>query len=128
MRHLVDVSRKRKTTCLQILFSRWQEQEALIDALMSKNRPVEGDFLPHVCEVEFNDLKQILDKNTTISVFMNPAFLVSDDEISSLRESEEKLKTQQTEASRRENVLVMRLTAKEQEMQDYVVMLHLTCV
>ena len=122
------MSRKRKTTCLQILFSRWQEQEALIDALMSKNRPVEGDFLPHVCEVEFNDLKQILDKNTTISVFMNPAFLVSDDEISSLRESEEKLKTQQTEASRRENVLVMRLTAKEQEMQDYVVMLHLTCV
>ena len=46
-----------------------------------------------------------------------------DDEISILRESEEKLKTQQTEASRRENVLVMRLAAKEQEMQEYVVII-----
>jgi len=38
----------------------------------------------------------------------------------SLRESEEKLKHQQLEANRRENVLVMRLTTKEQEMQDYL--------
>ena len=40
----------------------------------------------------------------------------------SLRESEEKLKHQQLEANRRENVLVMRLTTKEQEMQDYLVL------
>ncbi|XP_064489169.1 pre-mRNA-splicing regulator WTAP-like [Ornithodoros turicata] len=40
-------------------------------------------------------------------------------ELVSLRESEEKLKQQQLEASRRENVLVMRLTTKEQEMQEY---------
>lgn len=39
-------------------------------------------------------------------------------ELVSLRESEEKLKQQQVEASRRENVLVMRLTTKEQEMQE----------
>ena len=39
----------------------------------------------------------------------------------SLRESEEKLKQQQLEANRRENVLVMRLTTKEQELQDYLV-------
>lgn len=39
----------------------------------------------------------------------------------SLRESEEKLKQQQLEANRRENVLVMRLTTKEQEMQEYLV-------
>ncbi|CAG2107337.1 unnamed protein product [Medioppia subpectinata] len=38
----------------------------------------------------------------------------------SLRESEEKLKQQQLEANRRENVLVMRLTTKEQEMQEYL--------
>ncbi|RWS31277.1 pre-mRNA-splicing regulator WTAP-like protein [Leptotrombidium deliense] len=38
----------------------------------------------------------------------------------SLRESEEKLKQQQLEATRRENILVMRLTTKEQEMQDFV--------
>jgi hypothetical protein len=39
----------------------------------------------------------------------------------SLRESEEKLKQQQLEANRRENILVMRLTTKEQEMQEYLV-------
>ena len=44
-----------------------------------------------------------------------------DDELVSLRESEEKLKQQQIEATRKENVLVMRLTTKEQEMQDYAV-------
>lgn len=38
----------------------------------------------------------------------------------SLRESEEKLKQQQLEANRRENILVMRLTTKEQEMQEYL--------
>lgn len=34
--------------------------------------------------------------------------------------SEDRLRQQQQEASRRENVLVMRLTAKEQEVQDYL--------
>lgn len=42
----------------------------------------------------------------------------SSQELVSLRESEEKLKQQQLEATRRENVLVMRLTTKEQEMQE----------
>lgn len=47
-------------------------------------------------------------------------------ELVSLRESEEKMKQQQSEATRRENVLVMRLTTKEQEMQEYAVgSLHL---
>ncbi|XP_077541620.1 pre-mRNA-splicing regulator WTAP-like isoform X2 [Haemaphysalis longicornis] len=41
-----------------------------------------------------------------------------EEELVSLRESEEKLKQQQLEATRRENVLVMRLTTKEQEMQE----------
>jgi len=40
-------------------------------------------------------------------------------ELISLRETEERLKQQQLEATRRENVLVMRLTTKEQEMQEY---------
>lgn len=39
----------------------------------------------------------------------------------------EKLKLQQTEAARRENVLVMRLASKEQEMQDYLVSLFGFC-
>ena len=36
-------------------------------------------------------------------------------------EEQEKVKQQQIEATRRENVLVMRLTTKEQEMQEYMV-------
>ncbi|XP_054718104.1 pre-mRNA-splicing regulator WTAP-like [Uloborus diversus] len=40
-------------------------------------------------------------------------------ELLSLRESEEKMKLQQLETARRENILVMRLTTKEQEMQEY---------
>ncbi|OXA50635.1 Pre-mRNA-splicing regulator WTAP [Folsomia candida] len=41
-----------------------------------------------------------------------------------LKESEEKFRAQQVESSRRENVLVMRLTTKEHEMQDYIAQLN----
>ena len=47
--------------------------------------------------------------------------MIAAEELGSLRESEEKLKQQQQEATQRENMLVMRLSAKEQELQDYVV-------
>ena len=56
-----------------------------------------------------------------IKSLLTKVLFCAEDEISTLRESEEKLKIQQTEANRRENVLVMRLAAKEQEMQEYVV-------
>uniref|UniRef100_A0A2K5I0Y6 Pre-mRNA-splicing regulator WTAP n=1 Tax=Colobus angolensis palliatus TaxID=336983 RepID=A0A2K5I0Y6_COLAP len=39
-------------------------------------------------------------------------------DVTSLTESEEKLKQQQQESARRENILVMRLTTKEQQMQE----------
>jgi len=41
-----------------------------------------------------------------------------------LKDGEERLEGQQLEASRKENVLVMRLTTKEQEIQDYVAQLN----
>lgn len=44
-----------------------------------------------------------------------------------LRESEEKLKQQQQEAARRENILVMRLATKEQEMQECTVSMVMWC-
>ena len=44
------------------------------------------------------------------------------------KDLEEKLKLQQQESARRENVLVMRLTAKEQEMQDLLVCIKFTFV
>lgn len=40
---------------------------------------------------------------------------------SGLKENEEKLKTQVTELSMRERVLMRRLAAKEQDMQEYAV-------
>ncbi|XP_014679101.1 PREDICTED: pre-mRNA-splicing regulator WTAP-like, partial [Priapulus caudatus] len=47
------------------------------------------------------------------------ATTIDSDEIAVLRESEEKLRQQQIESTRRENLLVMRLTTKEQELQEY---------
>lgn len=46
-------------------------------------------------------------------------------DVTGLKESEEKLKQQQQESARRENILVMRLATKEQEMQECTVSLLL---
>ncbi|KAK7132957.1 hypothetical protein R3I94_014996 [Phoxinus phoxinus] len=43
---------------------------------------------------------------------------LNSNDVTGLKESEEKLKQQQQESARRENILVMRLATKEQEMQD----------
>lgn len=48
-------------------------------------------------------------------------FFFSANDVTGLRESEEKLKQQQQESARRENILVMRLATKEQEMQECTV-------
>uniref|UniRef100_A0A8D2GXU9 Pre-mRNA-splicing regulator WTAP n=1 Tax=Urocitellus parryii TaxID=9999 RepID=A0A8D2GXU9_UROPR len=45
---------------------------------------------------------------------------LNSNDVTGLRESEEKLKQQQQESARRENILVMRLATKEQEMQEYL--------
>lgn len=47
-------------------------------------------------------------------------------DVPGLKESEEKLKQQQQESARRENILVMRLATKEQEMQECTVCISLT--
>lgn len=46
-------------------------------------------------------------------------------DVTGLKESEEKLKQQQQESARRENILVMRLATKEQEMQECTVSISL---
>lgn len=48
----------------------------------------------------------------------------SANDMSGLKESDEKLKQQQQESARRENILVMRLATKEQEMQECTVRIH----
>lgn len=47
-------------------------------------------------------------------------------DVTGLKESEEKLKQQQQESARRENILVMRLATKEQEMQECTVSIPLS--
>lgn len=47
-------------------------------------------------------------------------------DVTGLKESEEKLKQQQQESARRENILVMRLATKEQEMQECTVSVSLS--
>lgn len=50
-----------------------------------------------------------------------PLFTGLANDVTGLKESEEKLKQQQQESARRENILVMRLATKEQEMQECTV-------
>ena len=56
-----------------------------------------------------------------VSEICNFDFFYSANDVTGLRESEEKLKQQQQESARRENILVMRLATKEQEMQECTV-------
>lgn len=49
---------------------------------------------------------------------------VSANDMTGLKESDEKLKQQQQESARRENILVMRLATKEQEMQECTVCIY----
>lgn len=53
-----------------------------------------------------------------------PLFAVLANDVPGLKESEEKLKQQQQESARRENILVMRLATKEQEMQECTVCIY----
>jgi len=50
-------------------------------------------------------------------------FCIFIEELQTLRESELRLRQQHGESQRRERILVRRLAAKEQEMQDYSVIL-----
>ena len=50
-------------------------------------------------------------------------FCIFVEELQTLRESELRLRQQHGESQRRERILVRRLAAKEQEMQDYSVIL-----
>lgn len=50
-----------------------------------------------------------------------PLAAASANDMTGLKESDEKLKQQQQESARRENILVMRLATKEQEMQECTV-------
>lgn len=74
--------------------------------------------------------EQVNQKDTPISKIINTTSLLSTSSTNnSLRVLEEKLRQQQLTATRRENVLIVKLTMKEQEVQHYLVgtWLDLTC-
>nr|XP_006825328.1 PREDICTED: pre-mRNA-splicing regulator WTAP-like [Saccoglossus kowalevskii] len=91
----------------------------------------EGEPAPKRVRISEDDLKQ-LSKDELIAKCCKQDSYINDlesktasdhpcssEELAGLRESEEKLKQQQHESTSRERVLVMRLTTKEQEMQEY---------
>lgn len=49
------------------------------------------------------------------------------EELQNVRESESRYKQQHIEAQKREKMLIRRLAAKEQEMQEYIVGVRFTC-
>ncbi|CAG7732872.1 unnamed protein product [Allacma fusca] len=84
-----------------------------------KDRPVLNDL-----ELAESSREKLLDMYHQLQKYIDGLQNKHYDEVSILRESEEKLRGQQLEASRRENVLVMRLTMKEHEMQEYAAQLN----
>lgn len=64
-------------------------------------------------------LVKVFSSSDAFAFVLLSAVLAND--VTGLKESEEKLKQQQQESARRENILVMRLATKEQEMQECTV-------
>ncbi|XP_028414076.1 pre-mRNA-splicing regulator WTAP-like [Dendronephthya gigantea] len=101
-----------------------------------KSEKIDGESSPKRIKLmdNVNDLKK-MSKDSLLSKFQEQEKYIDHledkvnntsnaGEITSLRESEEKLKFQQQESTRRENVLVMRLATKEQEMQELLTQIH----
>ncbi|KAM9316982.1 pre-mRNA-splicing regulator WTAP [Gastrophryne carolinensis] len=85
------------------------------EPLPKKVRLTEADFKVLPREELLIRWKQY---ETYVQALENKYTDLNSNDVTGLRESEEKLKQQQQESARRENILVMRLATKEQEMQE----------
>ncbi|KAG8444211.1 hypothetical protein GDO86_009411 [Hymenochirus boettgeri] len=85
------------------------------EPLPKKVRLIETDFKALPREELFLRWKQY---EAYVQALENKYTDLNSNDVTGLRESEEKLKQQQQESARRENILVMRLATKEQEMQE----------
>ncbi|KAM3861220.1 pre-mRNA-splicing regulator WTAP [Diretmus argenteus] len=83
--------------------------------------------LPKKVRISESDMKTLTREELCIRWKQHDAYVqvleakyadLSSNDVTGLKESEEKLKQQQQESARRENILVMRLATKEQEMQE----------
>lgn len=106
---------------------RWKQHEAYVQVLEAKYADLcckcthynVGTQL-HLIIIEIYLLMPLF---FFISFFLS-FFAASANDVTGLKESEEKLKQQQQESARRENILVMRLATKEQEMQECTVCVY----
>ncbi|MBN3303259.1 pre-mRNA-splicing regulator WTAP isoform X2 [Amia ocellicauda] len=83
--------------------------------------------LPKKVRLSESDLKTLTREELCVRWKQHEAYVqvleskyaeLNSNDLTGLKESEEKLKQQQQESARRENILVMRLATKEQEMQE----------
>ncbi|XP_015203536.1 pre-mRNA-splicing regulator WTAP isoform X2 [Lepisosteus oculatus] len=83
--------------------------------------------LPKKVRLSESDLKTLTREELCVRWKQHEAYVqlleakyaeLNSNDVTGLKESEEKLKQQQQESARRENILVMRLATKEQEMQE----------
>lgn len=118
---------------------RWKQHEAYVQVLEAKYAELCCKYTCYKTRLWFN-----LVSISTITMFLPgaavcgsqwkeltwyvlhfcTAFIASANDVPGLKESEEKLKQQQQESARRENILVMRLATKEQEMQECTVCIY----
>ncbi|KAJ8355620.1 hypothetical protein SKAU_G00184140 [Synaphobranchus kaupii] len=93
----------------------------------SEFRMTNEEPLPKKVRLSESDLKTLTREELSVRWKQHEAYVqvleakyadLNSNDVTSLKESEEKLKQQQQESARRENILVMRLATKEQEMQE----------
>ncbi|KAJ8409642.1 hypothetical protein AAFF_G00217010 [Aldrovandia affinis] len=93
----------------------------------SEFRMTNEEPLPKKVRLSESDLKTLTREELCVRWKQHEAYVqvleakyadLNSNDVTSLKESEEKLKQQQQESARRENILVMRLATKEQEMQE----------
>ncbi|KAJ8270564.1 hypothetical protein GJAV_G00116480 [Gymnothorax javanicus] len=93
----------------------------------SEFRMTNEEPLPKKVRLSESDLKTLTREELCVRWKQHEAYVqvleakyadLNSNDVTNLKESEEKLKQQQQESARRENILVMRLATKEQEMQE----------
>lgn len=110
---------------------RWKQHEAYVQVLEAKYTELCCKWTScihhNMCPLTaITNISGCLWRDVSPDAFsLLPLFAVLANDVPGLKESEEKLKQQQQESARRENILVMRLATKEQEMQECTVRIYI---
>lgn len=108
------------SSLLTLLPFRWKQHEAYIQVLETKYADLCCKYICRNSDRRRDEVRvDVSSLMHCLCVFHFVAASAND--MTGLKESDEKLKQQQQESARRENILVMRLATKEQEMQECTV-------